>query len=43
VTVAFSRRRSRAAGFPTTFDRPTTTARLPAIWMPDRLRISTAA
>ena len=43
MTVAFSRRRSSAAGLPTTFERPTTTARRPAIGIPERLRISTAA
>jgi len=41
VTVPCSRTSSRAAGLPTTFERPTTTTRLPAISMPERFRIST--
>eukprot|EP01139_Manchomonas_bermudensis_P024945 Amastigsp_a843951_62.p2 type:complete len:183 gc:universal Amastigsp_a843951_62:206-754(+) len=36
VTVAFSRRRHRAAGMPTMFDRPSTTACLPSIVTPER-------
>ena len=43
MTVACSRSSRIAAGFPTTFERPTTTARRPSISMPERLRISTAA
>ena len=43
VTVAFSRTRRKAAGIPTTADRPTTVARLPSISIPERRRISTAA
>ena len=43
VTVAFSRSMSRAAGLPTTLERPTTVTRLPASGMSERFRISTAA
>ena len=43
LTVPCSRMSKSAAGLPTTFDRPTTTTRLPAISIPERLRISTAA
>ena len=43
VTVASSLTSRNAAGMPTTADRPMTTASLPAISMPDRRRISTAA
>ena len=43
VTVASSRVRRTAAGLPTTFDRPTTTALRPRSSIPDRFSSSTAA
>ena len=43
VTVASSLTSRNAAGIPTTAERPITTASRPAISIPDRRRISTAA